>query len=427
MNPTVAIPPVEPAAAAPDLDVARVRADFPILKRTIHGSPLIYLDSAATTQKPDVVINTMSEYYRHTNANVHRGIYALSAQATDLYEAARAKVAAFIGAPSPEQIIFTRNTTESLNLVAHSWGLAHLRPGDEILLTEMEHHSNLVPWFFVAKRTGAVIRHLPVQDDGTLALDRWGEFFTPRTRIVSVTHVSNVLGAINPIADIATRAHQGAAIVVVDAAQSVPHMQVDVTALDADFLAFSAHKMLGPTGVGVLYGRRELLEEMEPFLGGGDMIRTVTLTGATWNDLPWKFEAGTPNVAGVIGFGAAIDYLTALDMEAVRRHEVSLTRYALERLRELGSIEVYGPPDASRRAGVIAFNDRQIHPHDLATILDRRGIAIRAGHHCAQPLMERLGQTATARASFYVYNDRNDVDLFIAGLVVAEKFFGRRS
>lgn len=429
MNPTVAIPSVEPAAAAaaPDLDVARVRADFPILKRTIHGSPLIYLDSAATTQKPDVVINTISEYYRHTNANVHRGIYALSAQATELYEAARAKVAAFIGATSPEQIIFTRNTTESLNLVAHSWGLAHLQPGDEILLTEMEHHSNLVPWFLVAQKTGAVIRYLPIRDDGALSLEHWGERFTTRTRMVAVTQVSNVLGVINPIAEIAALAHQGKAIVVVDAAQSVPHTQVNVTALDADFLAFSAHKMLGPTGVGVLYGRRELLEEMEPFLGGGDMIRTVTLTGATWNDLPWKFEAGTPNVAGVIGFGAAIDYLSALSMDAVRRHEVSLTRYALERLRELDSIEVYGPPDASRRAGVIAFNDRQIHPHDLATILDRRGIAIRAGHHCAQPLMERLGQTATARASFYVYNDRNDVDLFIAGLVVAEKFFGRRS
>ncbi|MEW5701632.1 MAG: cysteine desulfurase [Candidatus Zixiibacteriota bacterium] len=424
MNPTVVAAPVESAAA--DIDVVRVRADFPILKRTIHGSPLIYLDSAATTQKPECVINAISEHYRRTNANVHRGIYALSAQATDLYEGARARVASFIGAGSPEEIVFTRNTTESLNLIASAWGAAHLKPGDEILLTEMEHHSNLVPWFLVAKRTGAVIRYLPIGDDGTLLLDRWEERFTERTRIVSVTHVSNVLGVINPIAEIAARAHRGGAIMVVDGAQGVPHTTVDVTALGADFLAFSAHKMLGPTGVGVLYGRRELLDAMEPHLGGGDMIRTVTFNGATWNDLPWKFEAGTPDVAGVIGLGAAVDYLAALGMDAVRRHEISLTRYALERLRELETIEVYGPADPARRAGVIAFNDRQIHPHDLATVLDRRGIAIRAGHHCAQPLLERLGRSATARASFYVYNDRQDVDQFITGLVVAEKFFGRR-
>ncbi|MBI3872942.1 MAG: cysteine desulfurase [candidate division Zixibacteria bacterium] len=407
------------------LPVERARADFPILKRMIHGSPLVYLDSAATTQKPQIVIDTIAEYYRQTNANVHRGVYALSAQATDLYEKARGKVAAFIGAEKTDQIIFTRNTTEAINLVAYSWGLAHLQTNDEILLTEMEHHSNLVPWYLVAPKTGAVVRHLPIHDDGTLALERWKEFFTPKTRIVAVAHTSNVLGTINPIASIAARAHAAGALVLLDAAQGVPHAPFDVVALDADFVAFSAHKMLGPTGVGVLYGRRELLEGMDPFLGGGDMIRTVTLQGATWNDLPWKFEAGTPNIAGVIGFGAAIDYLSALGMDKVRRHEMELTDYALARMNALDSVDVYGPADATARAGVIAFNHRRIHPHDLATILDRRGIAIRAGHHCAQPLMERLGQSATARASFYVYNTRDEVDALIEGLIAAGKFFER--
>ena len=423
MNPTAPAIATD-ALAAPALDVARLRADFPILKRMIHGSPLVYLDSAATTQKPEAVIEAISRYYRTTNANVHRGVYALSAQATELYEAARAKVASFIGATS-EEIIFTRNTTESLNLVALSWGAAHLKTGDEILLTEMEHHSNLVPWFLIARRTGATIRYLPIRDGGTLGMEHWGEQFTPRTKLVAVTHVSNVLGTINPVAEIAARAHAGGAIVVIDGAQGVPHLRVDVRALGADFLAFSGHKMLGPTGIGVLYGRRALLDEMEPVLGGGDMIRQVTLEGATWNDLPWKFEAGTPHVAGAIGLAAAIDYLEALGMDTVRRHEAELTAYALERLRDLDTIEVYGPPDAGQRAGVIAFNHREIHPHDLATILDRRGIAIRAGHHCAQPLLERLGQNATARASIYVYNDRNDIDLFITGLIVAERYLGR--
>jgi cysteine desulfurase / selenocysteine lyase len=407
-------------------DFARIRDDFPILKRMIHGSPLVYLDSAATTQKPDSVINTITEYYHQTNANVHRGLYALAAQATDKYEGARAKVAAFIGAGAAEEIIFTRNTTESINLLAQAWGLKNLKAGDEILVSEMEHHSNLVPWFMTAKRTGAVIRHLPILNDGTLDLGRWNELFTDRTRIVSLTHVSNVLGTINPIAEIAERVHRRGVLLSVDDAQGAPHMPVKVGALGADFVAFSAHKMLGPTGVGVLWGRRELLESMDPFLGGGDMIRTVTMDGATWNDLPWKFEAGTPNIADVIAFGAAIDYLEAIGMEQVRRHEVELTEYALDKMTALGELQIHGPLDPEKRAGVISFNHRDIHPHDLSTYLDRKGVAIRAGHHCAQPLMERLGQVATARASFYIYNNHADIDALIEALESAGRFFGRR-
>ena len=408
------------------LDVDRIREDFPILQRMIYGKRLVYLDSAATTQKPEQVIKAISHHYRDTNANVHRGIYALSAEATDLYEGTRSKVASFIGAPAADQIIFTRNATEAINLVAHAWGTSQLRAGDEILLTEMEHHSNLVPWFLLAKRTGAVVRHIPINAQGTLDLDRGYKLLTERTRVVALTHTSNVLGTINPVAEIIGRAHDVGAIALVDAAQGVPHSKVNVSELDADFMAFSAHKMLGPTGVGVLYGRRELLERMEPFLGGGDMISNVTLTGASWNELPWKFEAGTPNIADVIGFGAAIDYLTALGMDRIRQHEIDLTAYAMERLHELGDIEIYGPQDPKRRAGVIAFNERSVHPHDLATILDREGIAIRAGHHCAQPLMTILGQSATARVSFYVHNDRRDVDALMAGLTCAGRFFGKR-
>jgi cysteine desulfurase/selenocysteine lyase len=408
------------------LDVERIRADFPILQRKIYGKRLVYLDSAATTQKPEQVIRAMSNHYRQSHANVHRGIYALSAEATDLYEGARLKVAQFIGAPATEQIIFTRNATESINLVAHAWGTPNLKAGDEILLTEMEHHSNLVPWYLLAKRTGAVVRHIPIDADGLLDLDRGYAMMTEKTRIVAFTHTSNVLGTINPVAEIIRRAHARGAIVLVDAAQGVPHTRVDVAELDPDFLAFSAHKMLGPSGVGVLYGRRKLLEDMDPFLGGGDMISNVTLTGASWNELPWKFEAGTPNIANVIGFGAAIDYLNALGMDRIRQHEMDLTTYAMERLQESGDIEIYGPRDPSQRAGVIAFNERNVHPHDLATILDREGIAIRAGHHCAQPLMSILGQSATARVSFYVHNDRRDIDALMAGLTCAGRFFGRR-
>jgi cysteine desulfurase/selenocysteine lyase len=425
LNPATATAPRYSVASTSSLDVARLRADFPILGREVHGSPLVYLDNAATSQKPQVVIDTIVNFYRHTNANVHRGVYALSAQATDLYEGVRNKVARFIGNELTEEIIFTRNATEAINLVAQSWGVANLKAGDEILLSEMEHHSNLVPWFLLAKRTGAVIRYLPIRPDGTLAMEQWEERFTVRTKLVAITHTSNVLGTINPIADIASLAHRAGALVLVDAAQGAPHCPIDVQALDVDFLALSAHKMLGPTGVGVLYGRRELLDKMEPVLGGGDMIRSVKFSGATWNDLPWKFEAGTPNIADVIGFGAALDYLMALGMNNVRGHEIELTEYALTRMEQIKGLEIYGPMDPSRRAGVISFNDAEIHPHDLATILDRRGIAIRAGHHCAQPLLERLGQTATARASFYVYNDRDDVDTLVDGILAARKFMGR--
>ena len=425
MNPAIAQSAKMAATPLDNLDLTRVRADFPILSREIHGSPLIYLDSAATSQKPQTVIDTLVNFYRHTNANVHRGVYALSAQATDLYEGVRNKVSRFIGNESAEEIIFTRNATESINLVALSWGAANLKAGDEILLSEMEHHSNLVPWFLLARRTGAVIRFLPIRPDGTLAMEQWEERFTVRTKLVAITHTSNVLGTINPIADIASLAHRAGALVLVDAAQGAPHCAIDVQALDVDFLALSAHKMLGPTGVGVLYGRRELLDKMEPVLGGGDMIRSVKFTGATWNDLPWKFEAGTPNIADVVGFGAALDYLANLGMDAVRRHEIELTDYALSRMSSIKGLEIYGPMDPAQRAGVISFNDVDIHPHDLATILDRRGIAIRAGHHCCQPLLERLGQTATARASFYIYNGRDDVDALIEGLLAARKFMGR--
>lgn len=425
MNPAISTQATVAADRSAPLDSARIRADFPITSREIHGSPLVYLDSAATSQKPQAVIDALVNFYRFTNANVHRGVYALSAQATDLYEGARAKTARFINAESADEIIFTRNATESINLVAQSWGAANLKAGDEILLSEMEHHSNLVPWFLLAKRTGAVIRYLPIRPDGTLAMEQWEERFTVRTRLVAVTHTSNVLGTINPVADIAARARRAGAVVVIDAAQGAPHCPIDVQALDVDFLALSSHKMLGPTGVGVLYGRRALLEAMEPVLGGGDMIRSVTFAGATWNELPWKFEAGTPNIADVIGFGAALDYLTALGMDNVRRHEIDLTGYALEQMRRIEGLEIYGPADPQLRAGVIAFNDPEIHPHDLATILDRRGIAIRAGHHCAQPLLERLGQTATARASFYVYNTRADVDALVTGILAARTFMGR--
>ncbi len=425
MNPAIAQSAKMAATSVDSLDLARVRADFPILGREIHGSPLVYLDSAATSQKPQAVIDTLVNFYRHTNANVHRGVYALSAQATDLYEGVRNKVSRFIGNESAEEIIFTRNATESINLVALSWGEANLKAGDEILLSEMEHHSNLVPWFLLARRTGAVIRYLPIRPDGTLAMEQWEERFTVRTKLVAVTHTSNVLGTINPIADIASLAHRAGALVLVDAAQGAPHCAIDVQALDVDFLALSAHKMLGPTGVGVLFGRRELLEKMEPVLGGGDMIRSVKFTGATWNDLPWKFEAGTPNIADVVGFGAALDYLANLGMDAVRRHEIELTEYAFSQMSNIKGLEIYGPMDPAKRAGVISFNDTDIHPHDLATILDRRGIAIRAGHHCCQPLLERLGQTATARASFYIYNGREDVDALIEGILAARKFMGR--
>ncbi len=406
------------------LDTARIRADFPILHQVVNGRPLVYLDNAATSQKPRVVIETLVDYYSRYNANVHRGVHTLGDRATEAYEGARAKVARFINAPGPETIIFVRNTTEGLNLVAYTWGRAHLRPGDEIVTTIMEHHSNLVPWQILAREKEAVLRFVGLTPTGELDMEDFARQLTPRTRIVAVTMASNVLGTITPVAEIVRQAHAVGAITVIDAAQAAPHLPIDVQALDCDFLAFSGHKMLGPTGIGVLYGRREHLERMPPFLGGGSMIRDVQLTTATWNDPPWKFEAGTPNIADAIGLGAAVDYLSVLGMENVRAHEVALTAYALAALSQVEDLVIYGPPDPQRRTGVISFNLADIHAHDVGTILDQEGIAIRAGHHCCKPLMRHLGVAATARASFYIYNTREEVDRLVAALIRAKELFG---
>ncbi len=409
--------------ASRPLDSARIREDFPILSRLVYGRPLVYLDNAATSQKPRQVIDALVRYYESYNANIHRAVHCLGEEATNAYEETRAKVAAFINAPSPECVIFTRNTTESINLVAYTWGRANLREGDEILLTQMEHHSNLIPWQRLAAEKGARIRYIGLTETQTLALDGLEGLLDARTRLVALPHVSNSLGTINPVERVAAEARRNGSVILVDGAQAAPHLPVDVQAIGCDFYAFSAHKMLGPTGVGVLYGRRELLEGMEPFLGGGEMIRRVTFEGATWNDLPWKFEAGTPNIGDVIAFGAAIDYLEALGMENVRAHEVELTEYALARLRTLDDITIYGPPDARDRGGVISFNLGDLHPHDVGTVLDRHGIAIRAGHHCTQPLMRALGIAGTARASFYIYNTPEEVDVLVDALRSARKFF----
>ena len=403
--------------------VVDIRSDFPILSRQVHGKPLVYLDSTASSQKPQLVIETMSDYYQRFHANVHRGVYEISEEATAAMEKARVKVARFINARRSKQVIFTRNTTESINLVAYSWGSANIAKDDLIVLTEMEHHSNLVPWQLLAERTGARLEFVPVTDDGLLRLDIYEQLLQQQPKLVAFTHMSNVLGTINPVQQMIASAHAAGAVVLVDAAQSVPHLPVDVEVLDVDFLCFSGHKMLGPTGVGVLYGKRDLLEAMPPFMGGGDMIRTVGLRKSTWNDLPWKFEAGTPAIAEAIGLGAAVDYLNALGMEQVHQHEQEITTYALERLREVPGLTVYGP-DATQRGGVISFTLGDIHPHDLASILDQQvGVAIRAGHHCAQPLMERYNLSATARASFYVYTLREDVDKLVEGLQKAVQIF----
>jgi cysteine desulfurase/selenocysteine lyase len=413
----------ETAARATPLDVAAIRADFPILDRAVRGGkPLVYLDNAASSQKPRQVIDALSNYYARYNANVHRGIHTLSEEATDAYEEARRKIQRFINAEHPEELIFVRNTTEAINLVAHSYG-QRLREGDEILLSEMEHHSNLVPWQMLADRCGARLRFLPLNDDGTIDMSALPGLLNDKTRIVAVSHMSNVLGTINPVEEIVRQAHSAGAVVLLDSAQSVPHMPVDVRAIGADFIAFSGHKMLGPMGVGVLYGRRELLESMPPFLGGGNMIMLVDLEHSTYNELPDKFEAGTPDAGGAIALGVAVDYLSDLGMENVRRHERDITDYAIEVLMGLDDLALYGPKSADARGGVLAFNFAEIHPHDLGTLLDRDGVAIRAGHHCCQPLMRRLGQVATARASFYVYNTREEVDELAASLVRSRQIF----
>jgi cysteine desulfurase / selenocysteine lyase len=401
-----------------------VRADFPIMSRQIDGRPLIYLDSAATSQKPASVIEAMDGYYRHSNANVHRGVYRLAQEATDLFEGARARVAAFNGAET-ETTIFTRNATEAINLVAYAWGREHVGAGDVVLITQMEHHSNIVPWQLLCQDTGAELRYLDVADDGTLSLEQLDEELAGgRVKLAAFAHVSNVLGTINPVAEMVARVRAAGATSLIDGSQGVPQLPVDVGAIDADFYAWTGHKALGPTGIGVLHGRRDVLEAMRPFLGGGDMIRTVDFQESTWNDLPWKFEAGTSMIAEGVGLGAAVDYLGNLDMERVRAHERQLTAYALERLAEVESLRVIGPPDADGRGGVISFELRGVHPHDVAELLDRDNVCIRAGHHCAMPLMRRLGVPATARASFGPYNTRADVDALVDSLGRARDLFG---
>ncbi|MCR4404166.1 MAG: cysteine desulfurase [Candidatus Acetothermia bacterium] len=408
-------------------DPDALRKDFPILARRIGGRPLAYLDNAATTQKPRQVLEAMREFYEQRNANVHRAVHTLSHEATLAYEAAHQRVAEFIGA-SPEEIIFTRNATEALNLVAYAWGLWELREGDEVLLTVMEHHSNLVPWLALRRLKGISLKFIDVDDRGRLRLEELTRLLSSRTRLVGCIYASNVLGTINPVEEIIAAAHRIGALVLVDGAQAVPHIPVDVRGLDCDFLAASGHKMLGPTGTGFLYAKRELLEEMEPFLYGGDMIETVTLEGATWNRLPWKFEAGTANIAGGIGLAAAVDYLEGLGMEAVYDHERRLLEFAWERLAKVEGIRLYGPaPDEAPRLGIISFNLEGVHPHDLAMVLDSEGIAIRSGHHCAQPLMARLGMEFAARASFYIYNTEEEVERLAAGVEEAKAAFRVRS
>jgi len=405
------------------LDVERVREDFPILEREVRpGVPLVYLDSAASSQKPTAVIEAMNDYYRRNHANVHRGIHELSETATNGYEDARRRIGRFINAPDPASIIYVRNATEGMNLIAGSWGRANIVAGDEILLTEMEHHANLVPWHILAEVKGATIRYVPFREDGTLDLSDLSSLLTERTKVFSFTAMSNVFGTITPVKRLVEAAHQVGAIAVVDAAQSVPHMPVDVQELGCDFLAFSGHKMCGPTGIGVLYGKRELLEEMPPYMGGGDMIRRVTLEGFTANELPYKFEAGTPAIAEAIGLGAAVDYLCGLGMDEVHRHEQHITNYALEALSEIKELRLLGPP-AAQKGGVAAFTLGGIHPHDIAQLLDEVGIAIRAGHHCAMPLHRKLNVSATARASFYVHTTMDEVDKLVAGLHRVKKIF----
>jgi cysteine desulfurase/selenocysteine lyase len=412
-------------------DVEKIRADFPILRRQVHGKPLVYLDNAATSQKPESVLRAMDDYYRNYNANIHRGVHTLAEEATAAYEGARRKVGRFINAYSPKEVVFVRNTTEAINLVTLAWGRAFVGRGDVIILTVMEHHSNLVPWQLLAEATGARLEFIELDGQGRLRmedLDRLLDEHGQRVKMVAVSGMSNVLGTINPVDEVARRAHSVGAQVLVDGAQSVPHLPVDVQALGIDWLAFSGHKMVGPTGIGVLWARKEILQATPPFLGGGDMIKSVHLRESEWNDIPHKFEAGTPNVAHAIGLGAAVDYLTALGMPNVQAHEQAIAAYALDRLSTVPYLQIYGPP-AAERGGLVTFNlmrdgEMLIHPHDLASILDRDGIAIRAGHHCAQPLMEYYGVPATARASFYLYNREEEVDRLAEALVKALAVFG---
>lgn len=411
------------AQAQTMLDVEAIRRDFPILTRLVHDRPLVFLDNAASSQKPLAVIEAESQYYRTSHANIHRGVYVLSEEATAAYEQAHEHVARFINADF-EEVVFTKNTTEALNLIAYAWGLNNLRTGDEVVLTQLEHHSNIVPWQQIARRTGATVHYVRVDTQGHLDMEHATGLIGPRTKMVSVAHVSNVLGTVNPIPELVRMAHAQGALMCVDGAQSIPHMPIDVRALDCDFFAFSGHKMLGPTGIGGLYGKRHLLEQMEPFLCGGDMISEVTLEGASWNDLPWKFEAGTPPIAQGIGLAAAVAYLQGLGMEAIQSYEHSLVSYALEQLRQVHDLDIYGP-EADERGGVISFNLRGMHPHDIASILDQHGVAIRGGHHCAMPLMRVLGVNGTCRASFYVYNTAEEINALIEAIGEARRVLRR--
>ena len=405
-------------------DITRIRRDFPILKREIGGVPLVYLDNAATSQKPVQVIAELTRFYRDHNANIHRGVHTLSVESTDLYEGARARIGAFIGATDPHEIVFTRNTTEAINLVAHAWGRKFLQPGDEIVVSEIEHHSNIVPWQMLRDERGIVLKYIPMLPDGTLDLDEARRIIGPKTKLLSITAMSNALGTIVPLEEIIPLAKAHGATVLVDGAQSVPHMAVDVRTLGADFLAFSGHKMLGPNGIGVLWGRLDILDAMDPFMGGGDMISTVTLDHSTWADVPAKFEAGTPDISGAIGLGVAVDYLNAIGMAEVRKHEMEITDYALRRLSDVPGLSIFGRPNAEERGGVISFELEGIHPHDVGQVLDTHGVAIRTGHHCAQPVMAALDVPATARASFYLYNTNEEVDALVEALEQTNAFFG---
>ena len=410
------------------LDVDKIRRDFPTLKREVNsGASLVYLDNAATSQRPVQVMAQLTRFYRDHNSNIHRGVHTLSVEATEMFEDARSKVARFVNAQDSREIIFTRGTTESINLVVNSWGRKFLKPGDEVVISELEHHSNIVPWQMLRDSIGIELKYIPMLDNGHLDMDTANKIIGPKTKIVSITAVSNALGTIVPVQEIITLAKKQEALVLIDCAQSVPHMAVDVESLGADFIAFSAHKMLGPTGVGVLWGKLNILESMDPFLGGGDMILTVNMEHSTWAEVPSKFEAGTPNIGGVVGFGAAIDYLNDVGIDNIRAHEMELTTYALQKMSDIPGITIFGPDTAEERCGVISFALESIHPHDIGQILDDNGVAVRAGHNCAQPVMNVLGVPATVRASFYIYNTKEDIDALVSGLLVAIDLFGVKS
>ncbi|WP_048828000.1 cysteine desulfurase [Bacillus sp. B-jedd] len=405
------------------MNSAEIRQLFPILNQEVNGKPLVYLDSGATSQKPVQVIEALDKYYREYNSNVHRGVHTLGTKATDAFEGAREKARKFINAKSTQEIIYMRGTTTALNTVAHSYGTANLREGDEIVITPMEHHSNIIPWQQAAKRTGATLKYMPLQEDGTISLEDARKTITENTKIVSIVHISNVLGVVNPVKEITQIAHENGAIMVVDGAQSAPHMKVDVQDLDCDFFAFSGHKMCGPTGIGVLYGKKHLLENMEPIEFGGEMIDFVHDFDSTWKELPWKFEAGTPIIGGAIGLGAAIDFLQEVGMDNIEAHDRRLGAYALDKMSKIEGMSIYGPRNPEQRTGIVTFNIADVHPHDVATVLDAEGIAVRAGHHCAQVLMRWLKASATARASMYLYNTEEDIDRLVEGLVKTKEYF----